>query len=122
MRIIFAEPAYLGLEFEQPQTDNGPISAEVLNQSNDFDLRIASELEALDNLPTETNGLSPDSNDLNDMMLRSSDHVSCEDLLEFACDQPNSKRTSGKARGIDSDEVRIMRKVLGLSKVSFVRQ
>ncbi|CAH0753254.1 unnamed protein product [Bemisia tabaci] len=112
------EPAYLGLEFEQPQTDNGPISAEVLNQSNDFDLRIASELEALDNLPTETNGLSPDSNDLNDMMLRSSDHVSCEDLLEFACDQPNSKRTSGKARGIDSDEVRIMRKVLGLSKVT----
>lgn len=46
-------------------------------------------------------------------MVRHSDHVSCEDLLEFACDTPNARRTQGKARGVDSDEVRIMGKVLG---------
>lgn len=48
-----------------------------------------------------------------DPVFRLSDHVSCEDLLEFACDGPNSRRTRGKARGVDSDEVRIMGKVLG---------
>jgi len=46
-------------------------------------------------------------------MVRHSDHVSCEDLLEFACDTPNARRTQSKARGQDSDEVRIMGKVLG---------
>ncbi|XP_071450901.1 activated Cdc42 kinase-like [Hetaerina americana] len=46
-------------------------------------------------------------------MLRNGDHVSCEDLLEFACDGPNVRRTRGRARGVDSDEVRIMGKVLG---------
>jgi len=51
-------------------------------------------------------------------MVRHSDHVSCEDLLEFACDTPNARRTQGKARGVDSDEVRIMGKVLG-SEVRF---
>lgn len=34
--------------------------------------------------------------------------VSCEDLLEFANEKPN-----GRERGVDSDEVRIMSKVLG---------
>ena len=48
-----------------------------------------------------------------DPVFRLSDHVSCEDLLEFACDGPNTRRTRGKARGVDSDEVRIMGKVLG---------
>lgn len=43
---------------------------------------------------------------------RQSDHVSCEDLLEFACDQPNSRRTRGPRNGEQSDEVRIMLKVL----------
>lgn len=37
------------------------------------------------------------------------DHVSCEDLLEFADAKPSSR-----ARGNDSDEVRIMSKVLGV--------
>jgi len=46
-------------------------------------------------------------------MVRHSDHVSCEDLLEFACDTPNARRSQSKARGQDSDEVRIMGKVLG---------
>lgn len=40
------------------------------------------------------------------------DHVSCEDLLDFAMDRPNSRRTQGPARGTQSDEVHIMQKVL----------
>lgn len=43
---------------------------------------------------------------------RQSDHVSCEDLLEFACDGPNTRRTRGPRNGEHSDEVRIMLKVL----------
>ncbi|CAL1682548.1 unnamed protein product [Lasius platythorax] len=43
---------------------------------------------------------------------RQSDHVSCEDLLEFACDGPNTRRTRGPHNGEQSDEVRIMLKVL----------
>lgn len=43
---------------------------------------------------------------------RQSDHVSCEDLLEFACDGPNVRRTRGPHNGEQSDEVRIMMKVL----------
>lgn len=43
---------------------------------------------------------------------RQSDHVSCEDLLEFACDGPNTRRTRGPRNGEQSDEVRIMMKVL----------
>lgn len=43
---------------------------------------------------------------------RQSDHVSCEDLLEFACDGPNVRRTRGPRNGEQSDEVRIMMKVL----------
>ncbi|KAK0078817.1 hypothetical protein PV326_009107 [Microctonus aethiopoides] len=43
---------------------------------------------------------------------RHSDHVSCEDLLEFACDGPNIHRTRGPHNGEQSDEVRIMLKVL----------
>ncbi|XP_023288013.1 tyrosine-protein kinase PR2 isoform X2 [Orussus abietinus] len=43
---------------------------------------------------------------------RQSDHVSCEDLLEFACDGPNARRTRGPRNGEQSDEVRIMLKVL----------
>jgi len=106
-----------------------------------FDERIACELEALDDIPGPE--VDADGDDLLNgltglsvcdaagggasgsagpaaaaaagpvTMLRHSDHVSCEDLLEFAHDGPNARRTSGKARGVDSDEVRIMRKVLG---------
>ena len=67
-----------------------------------FEQRIAHELAALDDIPSTGSE-----------MIRHSDHVSCEDLLEFACDAPNARRTQGKARGVDSDEVRIMGKVLG---------
>ncbi|XP_031622641.1 activated Cdc42 kinase-like [Contarinia nasturtii] len=40
--------------------------------------------------------------------LKDSNSVSCEDLLEFA-----NKKPKGRERGIESDEVRIMSKVLG---------
>ncbi|KAJ9589855.1 hypothetical protein L9F63_017010 [Diploptera punctata] len=104
-------PHYLGVE-AQPQTvlptsedvcsepDRSPPRTASLDDS--FEQRIAHELAALDDIPT-TGG----------EMIRHSDHVSCEDLLEFACDAPNARRTQGKARGVDSDEVRIMGKVLG---------
>lgn len=46
------------------------------------------------------------------ILSRQSDHVSCEDLLEFACDGPNTRRTRGPRNGEHSDEVRIMMKVL----------
>lgn len=43
--------------------------------------------------------------DKSETMTRTSDHVSCEDLLEFACDGPNSRRTRGPRNGEQSDEV-----------------
>ncbi|OQR68180.1 tyrosine-protein kinase PR2-like [Tropilaelaps mercedesae] len=39
-------------------------------------------------------------------------HVSCEDLLDFSSHRAAAKRTQGRARGVDSDEVHIMQKVL----------
>ena len=53
--------------------------------------------------PTEAEMFSAAVNRLND-----SNSVSCEDLLEFA-----DKKPKGHERGVDSDEVRIMMKVLG---------
>lgn len=46
--------------------------------------------------------------ELSEGKLKDSNSVSCEDLLEFA-----DKKPKGKERGIESDEVRIMTKVLG---------
>lgn len=46
-------------------------------------------------------------NEKGETMTRTSDHVSCEDLLEFACDGPNSRRTRGPRNGEQSDEVRL---------------
>lgn len=45
-------------------------------------------------------------------MRRHDDHVSCEDLLEF------SAKSKSKSRGEDSDEVRLMSKVLGREMTS----
>ncbi|XP_068084368.1 activated Cdc42 kinase-like [Anabrus simplex] len=100
-------PTYLGLEAEpsdglpdagsvQPKLSSSP------SMDDSFEQRIACELAALDDIPDDR------------AMIRHDDHVSCEDLLEFACDTPNTKRTQGKAHGVESDEVRIMGKVLGL--------
>ena len=54
--------------------------------------------------PCEENGGSS--------LYQSSDHVSCEDLLDFALDRPNCRRTQGPAHGKQSDEVHLMLKVL----------
>lgn len=73
-----------------------------------FEQRIACELDALEQLEGEDSSEGRGA-------LR--EHVSCEDLLEFACDVPNTRRTRGKSSGVNSDEVRIMGKVLS-NKVS----
>lgn len=117
-----SEPTYLGLEDENESCESAdgsnsdtsaPVPAPaVVNEStsvadtcDSFEERIACELDALDEIDEhrENDNITPP--------LR--EHVSCEDLLEFACDGPNVRRTQGKARGVDSDEVRIMGKVLG---------
>lgn len=74
-----------------------------------FENQIQEEIDSLDHL---TDAPSPPT------IYKNSDHVSCEDLLEFAMDRPNAKRTQGPARGVDSDEVRIMQKVLAKERVS----
>ena len=71
------------------------------NLDDSYDSQIASELEALDDMEEESNHSVTSSSSL----YQSKDHVSCEDLLDFACDRPNSKRTRGPAQGTDSDEV-----------------
>lgn len=42
----------------------------------------------------------------------SSDHTSCEDLLDLSCDDSITRRTRGLKNDAQSDEVRIMMKVL----------
>lgn len=76
------------------------------NLDDSYDSQIASELEALDDMDEETNQSVTSSSSL----YQSKDHVSCEDLLDFACDRPNSKRTRGPAQGMDSDEVHFVDK------------
>lgn len=46
---------------------------------------------------------------------KSINHVSCEDLLDFS-----DKKPKGKERGVESDEVRIMSKVLGITVSSLI--
>lgn len=76
------------------------------NESSHFEEQIDSELAALD--------LISEGQDCVDGGVKHnggkvpSHHVSCEDLLEFADSKPSSR-----ARGNESDEVRIMSKVLG---------
>ncbi|KAK3912587.1 Activated Cdc42 kinase-like [Frankliniella fusca] len=109
------------------------LSSEPADESNagshddSYDQRLACEIDRLDDLDIDTTDGGQEEDSLvtigyqngyasmagEDPVFRLSDHVSCEDLLEFACDGPNSRRTRGKARGVDSDEVRIMGKVLG---------
>ncbi|XP_026280289.1 activated Cdc42 kinase-like isoform X4 [Frankliniella occidentalis] len=107
------------------------LGSELADESNtgshddSYDQRLACEIDRLDDLDIDATDGGHEEDTLvtlengiatltsGDPVFRLSDHVSCEDLLEFACDGPNSRRTRGKARGIDSDEVRIMGKVLG---------
>ncbi|KAG9431727.1 activated Cdc42 kinase-like isoform X5 [Apis mellifera carnica] len=81
------------------------------NKSEDLMISLKGDLAP--SLTTNYNRLSNEklSRHTSDLS-RQSDHVSCEDLLEFACDGPNARRTRGPRNGEQSDEVRIMMKVL----------
>lgn len=85
-----------------------PKPARTFTLDDSFENEIQAEIDSLDNIPEEESQL----------MYKGGDHVSCEDLLEFALDKPNIHRTQGRARGIDSDEVRIMQKVLAKEVVT----
>lgn len=75
-------------------------------ESIHFEAQIDSNLAALDNIPQEQDCVDSSVVSNDDKVQRH--HVSCEDLLEFANVKPSSR-----TRGNDSDEVRIMLKVLG---------
>ena len=76
-----------------------------------FEDEIACSIDALDNIP-ESKYTSPKTSLEHSPPLvhYNRDHVSCEDLLEFS---PREERGKGHKRGVESDEVRIMSKVLG---------
>lgn len=71
------------------------------HESIHFEEQIESNLNALDEIQQEQV-------DVVDGFKNDDHHVSCEDLLKFANTKPSSR-----TRGNDSDEVRIMSKVLG---------
>lgn len=87
-----------------------PKPARSTSLDDSFETQIQAEIDGLDDIPEEHAPSPP--------IYKNSDHVSCEDLLEFALDKPNAKRTQGRARGTDSDEVRIMQKVLAKDEVT----
>jgi len=76
-----------------------------IGSNNNFHLTTIPKAYRLSNEKTSSCDIISD-------LSRQSDHVSCEDLLEFACDGPNTRRTRGPRNGEQSDEVRIMLKVL----------
>ncbi|XP_051171966.1 activated Cdc42 kinase-like isoform X3 [Leptopilina boulardi] len=65
-----------------------------------------------DEFQTKTGQYQRSLNRNNSDLTRQSDHVSCEDLLDFAYDRPNAHRTRGPQNGEQSDEVRVMLKIL----------
>ncbi|XP_043213446.1 activated Cdc42 kinase-like isoform X2 [Amphibalanus amphitrite] len=98
-----------------------------LNLNDSFESQLAQEMEALDHIPEECVGSAGSGSGSGsgsvcppgaDLLYTWRDHVSCEDLLEFAADRPNARRTRGPAHGAQSDEVRIMLKVLGTGATS----
>lgn len=116
---------------DEDEVDSEVIRDGSLAGSEAFENEIAFSMDALDHIPdtkidlhlSSQNSLdlepvapksgkaSKKKEDSLPLVLYNQDHVSCEDLLDF---RPNVRRTRGKARGSDSDEVRIMRKVLGV--------
>lgn len=76
-----------------------------------FEAQIEKNLDALDHIPQEqdcVDGPLQQQQHSDDEVAVQSHHVSCEDLLKFANAKPSSR-----ARGNESDEVRLMFKVLG---------
>ncbi|XP_034238615.1 activated Cdc42 kinase-like isoform X4 [Thrips palmi] len=115
----------LAMASRETQSSDQADQSHAGSHDDSYDERLACEIDRLDDLEIDaTDGAHEEASlvtldsgmgnlTVGDPVFRLSDHVSCEDLLEFACDGPNSRRTRGKARGVDSDEVRIMGKVLG---------
>ncbi|XP_023312279.1 tyrosine-protein kinase PR2 isoform X2 [Anoplophora glabripennis] len=100
--------------FQKPEpvyTNNVPQISQKIPESQHFEEQIESNLNALDEIPAEqdvVDGINEFGGLKNDDEKIHSHHVSCEDLLKFANTKPSSR-----TRGNDSDEVRIMSKVLG---------
>lgn len=79
----------------------------------DFDAQIESNMAVLDDIPPDHDCVDSSVGDNRLGNEKDSDkvpahHVSCEDLLEFADIKPSSR-----TRGKDSDQVRVMLKILG---------
>lgn len=94
------------------------VSSEKNPESQHFEEQIESNLNALDEIPVEqdvVDGEEELNNGKGEDDKIHSHHVSCEDLLKFANSKPPSR-----TRGNDSDEVRIMSKVLGKEVSSFI--
>ncbi|CAB3384897.1 Hypothetical predicted protein [Cloeon dipterum] len=125
-------------QFSDTSSDGGGNAVKYNMLDDSFDNQIANELAALDNIPEEESQqhnnsparpshppppppppLAEPEDELEDdedeevLLLRNGDYVSCEELRDFACDVPNVRRTQGPTHGPQSDEVRIMTKVLG---------
>ena len=112
----------------EPTCDPDQPSATNFNRSKDtqkefsptndaFEEEIACSIDALDNIPESKYNSPKTSLENSEPPLTmglvgryNQDHVSCEDLLEFS---PREDRRRKEKRGVESDEVRIMCKVLG---------
>ncbi|CAH0557942.1 unnamed protein product [Brassicogethes aeneus] len=93
-----AEPLYSNHSVGPSDDDKNP-------EAMRFEAQIESSLDALDEIPQERDVVDGAADGGEDQLTH---HVSCEDLLKFANAKPSSR-----TRGNDSDEVRIMSKVLG---------
>lgn len=91
-----------------PNIREKPFARDLTPTNDAFEDEIACSIDALDNIP-ESRYTSPKTSLEHDavkpLVQYNQDHVSCEDLLEFS--------PRGQDRGQESDEVRIMSKVLG---------
>ncbi|XP_046593427.1 activated Cdc42 kinase-like isoform X8 [Neodiprion lecontei] len=101
--LVFSEPIISGelISSDSGNAVNSENSVNSVNSHRKISQERSSASSSSSSSVTRTSDLS-----------RQSDHVSCEDLLEFACDGPNVRRTRGPRNGEQSDEVRIMMKVL----------
>lgn len=78
-----------------------------LNQTAALYAKEGTEEDLFGNRTSGGSTSEPKTKSQEETMRRHDDHVSCEDLLEF------SAKSQSKSRGQDSDEVRLMSKVLG---------
>ncbi|XP_063892324.1 activated Cdc42 kinase-like isoform X2 [Helicoverpa armigera] len=89
-----------------PKVDTNPFN--VAGPSNPFACFYDNDDESDTGLPVNTESESESGDESNNALVKDcKDHVSVEDLLEFADQKP-----CGRQRGVESDEVRIMCKVL----------